>query len=88
MEDTSRLYDTLRETIGQYGRWLDKRHLKTLVWMLVGLLMTEKIGLTHWIPFVQSRAEYAQSTQRRFARWLDNERIKVNDLYGRLSKPP
>lgn len=82
MEDTSRLYDTLLETIGQYGRWLDKRHLKTLVWMLVGLIMTEKIGLTHWIPFVQSRAEFAQSTQRRFARWLDNERIKVNDLYG------
>lgn len=31
---------------------------------------------------VQSRAEIAQSVQRRFARWLHNERIKVNDLYG------
>lgn len=82
MEGTSRLYDTLMESLEQPARWLDKRHLKTLVWMIVGLVMTGKIGLTHWIPFVSSRAEFAQSTQRRFARWLDNKRIKVNDLYG------
>lgn len=44
--------------------------------------MTGKIGLTHWIPFISSRAEFAQSTQRRFSRWLKNERIQVNDLYG------
>jgi len=82
MEDTSRLYDTLVESLGQLAKWLDKRHLKTLVWMIVGLVMTEKIGLTHWIPYVKSRAAFAQSTQRRFTRWLHNDHIKVNELYG------
>lgn len=82
MEDTSRLYDTLMGTLGQLTKWLDKRHRITLVWMMVGLVMTEKIGLTHWIPFVKSRATFAQSTQRRFSRWLHNERIEVNELYG------
>lgn len=82
MEDTSRLYDTLVESLEQLTKWLDTRHLKTLVWMIVGLVMTEKIGLTHWIPFVKSRATFAQSTQRRFTRWLHNDHIKVNELYG------
>jgi hypothetical protein len=33
---------------------------------------------------VHSRAAYAQSTVRRFARWLENERIDVHALYGPL----
>jgi hypothetical protein len=33
---------------------------------------------------VQSRAKYAQSTVRRFVRWLNNSRIKVHALYGPL----
>jgi hypothetical protein len=37
-----------------------------------------------WVPFVQSRAQYAQSTQRRFRRWLGNRRIEVAPLYGPL----
>lgn len=82
MENTSRLYDTLVESLEQLTKWLDKRHLKTLVWMIVGLVMSEKMGLTHWIPYVQSRARFAQSTQRRFSRWLHNDKIGVNELYG------
>jgi hypothetical protein len=70
------------KSLEQLTKWLDKRHLKTLVWMMVGLVVSEKIGLTHWIPYVKSRATYAQSTQRRFTRWLHNEQIKVNELYG------
>ncbi|KKL84858.1 hypothetical protein LCGC14_1960530 [marine sediment metagenome] len=84
MENTSRLYDTLVGALSQHQNWLDVRHLKTLAWMMVGLLQSEKIGLTHWIPFVQGRAKLAQSTQRRFTRWLHNSRIQVNDLYGPL----
>jgi hypothetical protein len=33
------------------------------------------IGLTAWEPYVQSRAQYTQSTVRRFQRWLNNEKI-------------
>jgi hypothetical protein len=33
---------------------------------------------------VQGRAQYAQSTQRRFRRWLGNRRIEVAPLYGPL----
>lgn len=75
MKINSRLYNTIIEILSQHKKWLDKRHMYTLVWMVVGLIRSGKISLTSWIPFVESRAFYAQSTQRRFSRWLKNCRI-------------
>src|SRR5262245_22620107 len=84
MESTPRLYDTLVAVLRQHQHWLDRRHLKTLAWMIVGLLQAGKISLTAWAPYVHRRAVYAQSSVRRFARWLDNSRIDVHALYGPL----
>jgi hypothetical protein len=82
MERTPRLYETLVEVLRQHQSWVDLRHLKTLTWMVVGLMPAGTISLTAWAPYVHSRAAYAQSTGRRFARWLENERIDVHALYG------
>ena len=84
MESTPRLYDTLVQVLSQHQKWVDLRHLKTLAWMMMGLMQSGKISLTAWAPYVPSRAVYAQSTVRRFARWLANERIEVHALYGPL----
>jgi hypothetical protein len=84
MGGTPHLYDTLVQVLSQHQNWLDLRHLKTLAWMIVGLMQSGKIGLTAWAPYVHSRAVYAQSRVRRFARWLDNHRIDVHALYGPL----
>jgi hypothetical protein len=84
MEDTPRLYDTLVQVLSQHQNWVDFRHLKTLACMMVGLIQSGQISLTAWAPYVSSRAMYAQSRVRRFARWLDNARIAVHSLYGPL----
>ncbi|MGD2207752.1 MAG: transposase [Anaerolineae bacterium] len=84
MENTPRLYDTLITVLSQHRNWFDRRHLKTLAWMMVGLILSGTISLPAWVPFVHSRAQYAQSTARRFKRWLDNGRIQVHKLYGPL----
>ena len=84
MENTLRLYSTLVVVLSSHQNWLDVRHLKTLAWMMVGLLESGLISLTEWAPYVHSRAKYAQSTVRRFRRWLDNGRIKEHKLYGPL----
>jgi hypothetical protein len=84
MEKSPRLYSELMELCGQPGQWRDVRHLQTLAWMVVGLIQTECVKLPAWVPFVQGRARYAQSTQRRFRRWLGNRRIEVAPLYGPL----
>ena len=84
MENTPYLYDTLVQVLRQHRNWLDLRHLKTLAWMMVGLIHSGSISLCAWAPFVVSRARYSQSTVRRFRRWLDNDKIEVHTLYGPL----
>lgn len=49
--------------------------------MVAGIIQSESSNLTAWIPYVLSRARFAQSKQRRFMRWLNNENIKVDELY-------
>ena len=84
MENTPRLYDTLVTVLCQHHDWLDLRHLQTLAWMMVGLIQSRTVSLPEWVPFIHSRAQFAQSIVRRFRRWLDNERIQVHKLYGPL----
>ena len=84
MKDTPDLHDTLVLVLCQHEKWLDVRHMKTLAWMMVGLIQSASIALTDWATFVVGRALIAQSTVRRFRRWLDNDRIVVHDLYGPL----
>jgi hypothetical protein len=84
MKKASRLYDALVVFLGQSQQWADVRHLYVLAWMVVGLIGEGSVNLTRWIMSVQSRAKLAQSTQRRFQRWLYNPRINVQRLYSPL----
>jgi hypothetical protein len=84
MESTPRLYETLVDVLRPHPNWVDLRHLKTLTWRVVGLMHAGTISLTAWAPDVHSRATYAQSTVRRFARGLEPDRIDVHALYGPL----
>jgi hypothetical protein len=52
--------------------------------MVVGLSQSGCVSLPAWVPFVKGRARSAQSTQRRFARWLQNPRVEVYELYAPL----
>ena len=84
MESTPLLYQTLMQVFGCHQNWLDIRHLKTLAWMVSGLILSGKIGLGAWTVYVHSRAKYAASIIRRFRRFLDNDRIEVHALYAPL----
>jgi hypothetical protein len=81
MPRPSALYDTLL-TLFQQAPWRDARHLSTLCWMVAGLLTSGWIALDEWAPGVAGR--YAQSTVRRFRRWLSNPRIDALRLYAAL----
>ena len=84
MESTPRLSDTLVNVFSQHANWGDRRQLKTLAWMMGGVMQASMVSLTAWAPYVHSRAVYAQSLVRRFDRWLQNKRIEVHQLYGPL----
>lgn len=81
MSEASRLYDKVAPWLLQNGQWRDVRHAQTLAWMVVGLLLSGQIALSSWAEHTFSRALYAASRERRLARWLDNERIMINELY-------
>lgn len=81
---TSRLYHQLCDLFGQSREWADQRHLHTLVWMVIGIICSECNSLTKWGIYVHTRAQFAQSHQRRFSRWLHNSRINVHRLYRPL----
>jgi len=83
MPQPSALYDTLLILFKQ-APWRDARHLSTLCWMVAGLLTTGWIALDEWAPCVAGRAVYAQSTVRRFSRWLSNPRIDALRLHAAL----
>lgn len=82
MAKTSHLYNELLLLLNQSQQWADIRHLKTLIWMVIGLVCSECISLTKWTVYVESRATFAQSHQRRFSRWLHNPRLNIQRLYS------
>lgn len=82
MAKTSHIYNELLKLLGQSKSWADIRHLHTLIWMVIGLICSGCISLTKWTIYVDSRAKFAQSHQRRFSRWLHNPRINVQPLYS------
>ena len=82
MKKASRLHHALVKFLSQTAEWKDIRQIYVLAWMVVGLIAEGSVNLTRWIMTVNSKAQYAQSTQRRFARWLNNPRINVQRLYS------
>jgi hypothetical protein len=78
MAPTSRLYNALNDFLRQCDIvWQDARHLQTLCWMIIGIIQSQNVHLNGFGVYVVSRAQLAQSHQRRFRRWLSNRRIDV-----------
>ncbi len=75
------LYHQLRQYLSQYSRYRDQRHLATLSWMSVGVLLSQSLNLNEWEPYVISRAQQAQSYQKRWSRFLNNSKVETEKLY-------
>jgi len=84
MESTPRRYETLGHGISHHEHGVDRRHLTTLAWMLVGLMQARVVRLTAWAPDVHGRAVDAQSRVRRCERGLHKKRIDVPQREGPL----
>lgn len=84
MLGTTGLHNRLLTWLRQEQSAHDDRHLQTLAWMILALLLSGGIGLTRWSTYLTSRARCAQSHQRRLRRWLSNPRIHPQTLYAPL----
>jgi hypothetical protein len=81
MTASTHLYGQLFDQLRQHSRVCDLRHLKTLAWMVSALLWSEELNLAAWEPYVLSRATKAQSVERRWQRFMENQRIAVTAIY-------
>jgi hypothetical protein len=87
MTPTSRLHDALSRYLSQCDiQWQDVRHLQTLCWMMIGMIQSKSVHLNGFGVYVISRAQVAQSHQRRFRRWLSNRRIDTVSAHHALIK--
>lgn len=81
MSVSTPLYNQLLSLLSQHTRYKDLRHLKALAWMINALICSGKVNLSEWESYVPTRATQAQSTERRWQRFLRNDRIRVRSLY-------
>lgn len=81
MSQPTQMYDSLWDYLKHWCEVKDLRHLKALVWMVVGLLGSQKVSLTEWEPYVVSKAQKAQSYQRRWRRFVGNPKVVLRDWY-------
>jgi hypothetical protein len=81
--DATKLYNATLNHL-QKSPWNDTRNAKTLAWMVTGLIQTGSSNPPDWIPSIQTQAARAQSTERRFSRWLTNKYITAQHVYTPL----
>lgn len=81
MPNSTHLYGQLFDFLRQYSRASDLRHHKALAWMVSALICSGQLSLPAWEPYVPSRATKAQSVERRWQRFMNNARIRVEWLY-------
>jgi hypothetical protein len=86
MTPPSRLYDAMNTFLRQCDiQWRDLRHLQTLCWMMVGIIESQNVHLNGFGVYIHSRAQLAQSHQRRFRRFLDNRRVDILTVHQILT---
>ena len=81
MNTPTLLYRQLFGLLRQHSKYRDLRHLKALAWMVSALIGSQKLSLPAWEAYVVSKAQKAQSYERRWQRFLLNPRINVAALY-------
>jgi hypothetical protein len=84
MSQQTHLYDPVYRYLQQGSEFVDKRHLQVLSWIVTALLGCQRLNPSEWEPYVTSRAEKAQSYQRRWSRFFHNSRVVVSAIYGPL----
>lgn len=81
MSNSTPLYGQILAFLRQYSCAQDLRHFKTLAWMVSALVGSGQLNLAAWEPYVLSRATQAQSLERRWRRFLSNERVSITRMY-------
>lgn len=81
MKTQNNIFSQIYRYLEQGSQFVDKRHLKVISWMVTALLNSQSLNQARWEPYVQSRAEKANSYQRRWSRFFHNGRVGIEMIY-------
>jgi hypothetical protein len=81
MKTQNSIFSQVYRYLEERSRFVDKRHLNVLSWMVTALLSSQSLNQARWEPYVQSRAEQANSYQRRWNRFCNNGRVAIEKIY-------
>jgi hypothetical protein len=81
MSNSTQLYSQVLRYLRQYSTYRDLRHLKTLAWMINGLICSGQLSLSAWEPYINSNATQAQSYEPRWRIFLKNIRVNLEKIY-------
>jgi hypothetical protein len=76
-----KIYSEVYKYLNNAGKFRDVRHVSTLSWMVSAVLGSQTVNLAQWGVFVRSRATQEASHQRRWQRFLQNERVVGENIY-------
>ena len=85
MSKGQELYRSIMTFIWQAGvRLNDLRNTYTMVWAVVGLIVSGTVHLSIWSLYRPGKVK-ASSKERQFSRWLHNDKVKVDEIYRELA---
>jgi len=77
----TKIYSQVYNFLKRASKYADLRHLVTLGWMVAALLGCGTVNQAQWGVYVQGRATQEASHQRRWRRFLQNQKVKAENLY-------
>ena len=76
-----KIYKEVSSYLKKGTKFLDVRHIVTLAWMIAAVIGSKSVNQAEWGSYVQSRAQKEDSNQKRWRRFLNNGRVKVEKIY-------
>jgi hypothetical protein len=81
MKTQNNIFSHVYRYLEQRSQFVDKRHLTFISWMVTALLSSQSLNQGTWEAYVQSRAEKANSYQKRWNRFFQNGRVTIEMIY-------
>ncbi|MEB3309652.1 MAG: transposase [Snowella sp.] len=81
MKTQNNIFSQVYRYLEQGSQFVDKRHLTVISWIVTAVLSSQSLNQARWEAYVQSRAEQANSYQKRWSRFFHNGRVGIEKVY-------
>ena len=84
--DAASVYAAIRPYLNS-AFWNDYRNADTLAWLMTGVLQSRSSNVSKWIAHTPSKGIFKQSVERRYHRFLENDKFDGHEQYKAIAAP-